>query len=45
MQQKPLILVTNDDGVNALGILHLSRIAMKFVDVYVIAPDKHQSGM
>jgi len=45
MQQKPLILVTNDDGVNALGILHLSRIAMKFGDVYVIAPDKPQSGM
>jgi 5'-nucleotidase len=45
MQQKPLILVTNDDGVNAGGILHLSNIASKFGDVYVIAPDKPQSGM
>jgi len=27
MEQKPLILVTNDDGVSAPGILHLSAIA------------------
>lgn len=45
MQQKPLILVTNDDGVSAPGILHLSSIAKKFGDVFVIAPDKPQSGM
>ena len=45
MQQKPLILVTNDDGVSAPGILHLSSIAKKFGDAYVIAPDKPQSGM
>ena len=45
MQQKPLILVTNDDGVSAPGILHLSSIAKKFGDVFVIAPDKQQSGM
>ena len=40
MQEKPLILVTNDDGVSAPGILHLSNIAKKFGDVFVIAPDK-----
>jgi 5'-nucleotidase len=45
MAEKPLILVTNDDGINANGILHLSKIAMKFGDVYIIAPDKPQSGM
>lgn len=45
MNQKPLILVTNDDGVSAVGILHLSNIALQFGDVYVIAPDKPQSGM
>jgi 5'-nucleotidase len=45
MKQKPLILVTNDDGINAKGILHLSTIAMQFGDVCVIAPDKPQSGM
>lgn len=45
MQQKPIILVTNDDGVSAPGILHLSNIANQYGDVYVIAPDKPQSGM
>ncbi len=45
MQKTPLILVTNDDGVSAPGILHLSSIAQKFGDVVVIAPDKPQSGM
>lgn len=45
MQQKPLILVTNDDGIAAPGILHLSSIAKQFGDVFVIAPDKPQSGM
>jgi 5'-nucleotidase len=45
MEEKPLILVTNDDGVSAPGILHLSSIAKKFGDVFVIAPDKPQSGM
>ena len=45
MQEKPLILVTNDDGISAPGILHLANIAKQFGDVYVIAPDKPQSGM
>jgi 5'-nucleotidase len=45
MEQRPLILVTNDDGINALGILHLSHIAKEFGDVCVVAPDKPQSGM
>lgn len=45
MKQKPLILVTNDDGVSAPGIMHLSQIAKQFGDVYVIALDKPQSGM
>lgn len=45
MQEKPLILVTNDDGISAPGILHLSGIAKQFGDVVVIAPDKPQSGM
>lgn len=45
MNQKPLILVTNDDGVFAPGIKHLSRIAKQYGDVVVVAPDKPQSGM
>ncbi|MGE0568860.1 MAG: 5'/3'-nucleotidase SurE, partial [Bacteroidia bacterium] len=44
MPEKPLILVTNDDGVYAPGIKHLSSIAKKFGDVVVVAPDKPQSG-
>ncbi len=43
--QKPLIFVTNDDGISAPGILFLVSIAKQFGDVAVIAPDKPQSGM
>jgi len=45
MLQKPLILITNDDGISAPGILHLSSIAQKHGDIFIIAPDKPQSGM
>lgn len=40
-----LILVTNDDGVDAKGIKFLTKIAQQFGDVVVIAPDKGKSGM
>ncbi|MBS1645780.1 MAG: 5'/3'-nucleotidase SurE [Bacteroidetes bacterium] len=43
--QKKRILVTNDDGITAPGILALSKIAKQFGEVYVVAPDKPQSGM
>jgi 5'-nucleotidase len=45
MAQKPLILVTNDDGIFAPGIQALAKIASKFGDIVVVAPDKPQSGM
>ena len=45
MTKKKLILVTNDDGITAPGILFLSNLAKQFGDVCVIAPDKPQSGM
>jgi 5'-nucleotidase len=38
------ILVTNDDGVNALGIKILVNVAKKFGDVICIAPIEEQSG-
>ncbi len=41
---KPLILVTNDDGIVAPGIRNLVEVAKKFGDVVVVAPDKPQSG-
>jgi 5'/3'-nucleotidase SurE len=42
---KPMILVTNDDGVTAPGIAALVRVAKQFGDVVVVAPDAPQSGM
>ena len=43
--RKPLILVTNDDGVTAPGIVALIEVMKSLGDVVVIAPDKAQSGM
>ena len=45
MSTKPVILVTNDDGVFSPGIKHLVSIAKTFGDVIVVALDKPQSGM
>ncbi|MBL4625505.1 MAG: 5'/3'-nucleotidase SurE [Flavobacteriales bacterium] len=42
---KPLILVTNDDGVTSPGIKALVEVALEFGEVVVVAPDKAQSGM
>jgi 5'-nucleotidase len=43
--KKPLILVTNDDGITAPGIRTLIKIMNKLGDVVVVAPDSPQSGM
>lgn len=43
--KKPLILVTNDDGVTAPGIRALVEVALTLGDVLVVAPDSPQSGM
>ncbi|MRI62786.1 5'/3'-nucleotidase SurE [Ornithobacterium rhinotracheale] len=43
--EKPLILVTNDDGITAPGIRKLIQIAKKIGEVYVVAPNSPQSGM
>ncbi|MDR2121725.1 MAG: 5'/3'-nucleotidase SurE [Flavobacteriaceae bacterium] len=45
MLEKPLLLVTNDDGITAPGIRELIDIMNEIGDVYVVAPDKPQSGM
>ncbi|MEN9702092.1 MAG: hypothetical protein RIR55_1434 [Bacteroidota bacterium] len=42
---KPLILVTNDDGITAKGIAALVQVAQAHGEVVVVAPDKPQSGM
>src|SRR5690606_7521472 len=41
---RPVILVTNDDGITAPGIQALIRIAAEFGEVLVVAPDSPQSG-
>ena len=42
---KPLILVTNDDGITAPGLRMLIRIMQGLGEVVVVAPDSPQSGM
>jgi 5'-nucleotidase len=39
------ILITNDDGIYSPGIAALARIAQKFGEVRVVAPDVEQSSM
>lgn len=45
MNNNPLILISNDDSINAPGIHLLARIAAQFGNVYVVAPATPQSGM
>ena len=42
---KPLILISNDDGITAKGIRFLVRWMKELGDVVVVAPDGPQSGM
>jgi 5'-nucleotidase len=42
---KPVILVTNDDGITAPGIQNLVDAVKDLGKVVVVAPDKPQSGM
>lgn len=41
---RPLILVTNDDGITAGGIAALVEVAKRYGDVLVVAPDSPQSA-
>ncbi|MCL6267689.1 5'/3'-nucleotidase SurE [Flagellimonas myxillae] len=43
--EKPLILVTNDDGITAPGLRSLIRVMKEIGEVVVVAPDSPQSGM
>ena len=45
MPKKPLILVTNDDGITAPGIRTLIKVMNTIGEVIVVAPDSPQSGM
>ena len=39
------ILITNDDGIDADGIVRLARAATEFGKVWVVAPDSQRSAM
>lgn len=45
MTERPLILVTNDDGITAPGIRALIDVMSEIGNVVVVAPDKPQSAM
>lgn len=44
MQKRPLILISNDDGVQAQGIKELARMMCQLGDVVVVAPDGPRSA-
>ena len=45
MTSKPLILVTNDDGITAPGIRMLIEVMNEIGEVIVVAPNSPQSAM
>ena len=45
MNKKPLILVTNDDGITAPGLRALVKIMSDIGEVIVVAPDSPRSAM
>ena len=45
MEKKPLILVTNDDGITSPGIRTLIEIMNEVGETVVVAPDSPQSAM
>ena len=44
-EKKPVILITNDDGITAPGIMNLVEAVKDLGKIVVVAPDKPQSGM
>ncbi len=45
MQNKPLILITNDDSIHAKGLRKLIKLMRKYGDVAVISSEQVMSGM
>lgn len=45
MNKKPLILISNDDGIDADGIKALTKEIKKFAEVFVVAPHTQQSAV
>ena len=44
VQTKPLILITNDDGIQSPGLQAAARAAVDLADILVVAPDRQWSG-
>ncbi|MBI3508739.1 MAG: 5'/3'-nucleotidase SurE [Chlamydiia bacterium] len=42
--KRPFILITNDDGIQAPGIRHLSQSIAPHADVAIVAPQSEKSG-
>lgn len=45
INKRPVILVTNDDGITAPGLRALAEAMLELGDVVIVAPDSPQSGM
>ncbi|HNT01796.1 MAG TPA: 5'/3'-nucleotidase SurE, partial [Candidatus Saccharicenans sp.] len=43
--KKKLILLTNDDGYNAPGIIALAEELKPYARVYIVAPDRERSSI
>jgi len=44
-EPRPLILLTNDDGIHAEGLRHLKMAAEAVGDVWIVAPEAEQSAV
>lgn len=44
MSERPFLLITNDDGIQAPGIRHLWQAVSEFADVAIVAPHVEKSG-
>jgi len=44
LRKRALILLSNDDGIHASGLMHLKRAMKKIGDVVVVAPDRPRSS-
>ncbi|NOZ25989.1 MAG: 5'/3'-nucleotidase SurE [Nitrospirae bacterium] len=41
----PIILVTNDDGIQSEGLMALYRAMQEIADAYIVAPDREKSAV
>jgi len=44
MQKRPLILITNDDGIQSPGLRAAARAVADLGDLLIVAPNKQQTG-